>query len=339
VPLLAGLQCGLPADWDGSAGTGGEAPGETGTQACAGYAPADVPGWVTVRLTARSGDDERGRPAYGKPTGAPQLRVLDEAFCPMLAGTAGEVCLAGPAMPWGFLGRPAQTAGRFAPDPEGVGGRVWRTGELARFRHDGTLEAAGAAAGWVELGGRWINMAEVESVLSAGPGAARAEVSVRDMPADGDVIVPRLVARIWPAVPGGELSAAGLRRFAARRLPWYAIPSVFLQADDGPGQADASGGVAGRGGTLLRPARRRPGDPAAREIAGLIGALLGQQQVYVEDNFFRLGGTSVDALRLCAALRDRFGAEIPLYDVMTAATVGGIIRAVQAARRGQRRGR
>jgi acyl-CoA synthetase (AMP-forming)/AMP-acid ligase II/acyl carrier protein len=329
VPLLAGL----PAEWDGGDDTG-SAPG---VPACTGYAPADVPCWVTVRLTARSAGDERGRPDYGKPTGTPQLRVAGEAPGPAPAGTAGEVCLAGPAMPWGFLGRPAQTAWRFAPDPEGVGGRVWRTGELARFRHDGTLEAAGASADWVELGGRWINLAEVESVLSAGPGAARAEVSVRDLPADGDVIVPRLVARIWPSDPGGELSAAGLRRFAARRLPWYAIPSVFFQAGDGPEQPD--GGAAGRGDTLLRQARRRPGDPAAREVAGLIGALLGQQQVYLEDNFFRLGGTSVDALRLCAALRDRFGADIPLYDVMTAPTVGGITRAVQAARRGQRRGR
>jgi non-ribosomal peptide synthetase component F/acyl carrier protein len=338
VPLLAGPRC-LLAEWDGSDRTERGAPGRAGVLACAGYAPADVPGWVTVRPAASSCDDERGRPAYGKPVGTPRLRVLDQALGPVPAGTAGEVCLAGPAMPWGFLGRPAQTAWQFAPDPGGAGGRIWRTGEPARFRHDGTLEPAGPSAGWVELGGRWINVTEVASVLSAGPGAARAEISVRDVPADGGVIVPRLVARIWPADAGSELSAAALRRFAARRLPWYAIPSAFFQAGSGPGQAEVPDGAAGRGDTLLRAAPRRPRSPAAREVAGLIESLLGQRQVCLEDNFFRLGGSSVDALRLCAALRDRFGAEIALFDVMTAPTVGGITRVVQAARRRQHRSR
>jgi acyl carrier protein len=232
-------------------------------------------------------------------------------------------------MPWGFLGRPGRTAWQFAPDPWGAGERIWRTGDLARFRYTGALEAAAPAAGWVELGGRWIDVAAVEAVLSAGPGAARAEIWVQDMPADGGVIVPRLMARIWPSGAGGGLSAAALRRFAARRLPWYAIPSVFLQADSGRGRHGTAGGE----GTPLRTARRRPAGQAAREVANLIGSLLGRQQVFMDDNFFRLGGSSMDALRLCAALRDRFGAEIPLFDVMTAPTVDGITRALRAARR------
>lgn len=338
LPLLAGPRC-RPAEWDGSDWTERGAPGLAGIPACVGYAPADVPGWATVRLAASSRDDERGRPAHGTPTGVPRLRVLDSRLSPVPAGTAGEVCLAGPAMPWGFLGGPARTAWQFAPDPWGTGGRIWRTGEPARFRHNGALEPAAASAGWVELGGRWIDLAAVGAVLAAGPGAARAEISVQDMATDGGVVVPRLVARIWPSDAGHGLSAAGLHRFAARRLPWYAVPSVLLQADSGRGRAEVNGAAAGLDGRPLRTARRRPRSQAAREVAGLIESLLGQQHVFMEDNFFRLGGSSVDALRLCAALGDRFGAEVPLFDVMTAPTVGGITRMVQAARRGQRRGR
>jgi acyl carrier protein len=188
----------------------------------------------------------------------------------------------------------------------------------------------------LELEGRWIDVAAVESVLSAAPGAARAEVSVRGTLTDGGVRVARLVARVWPADAGGELSDEGLRSFAARRLPWYAIPSAFLRAGGGPGPGAARDDEAG---PLLPPARHPPASRAQREVAGQIGALLGRRQVYLEDNFFRLGGTSVDALRLCAALRDRFGAEVPLFEVMTAPTVGAITQAVLAARRGPPPGR
>jgi non-ribosomal peptide synthetase component F/acyl carrier protein len=335
VPLLCGQPRCLPGEWRAAGGTESEAASPAGFQDCTGYAPVGVPGWVAVRLDG----DERGRPVHGKPTGTPRLRVLDEALGPAMVGTAGEVCLAGPALPWGFVGRPAQTAREFSPDPRGAGGRIWRTGDRARFRPDGTLEPVRPPAGWVELGGRWIDAAAVESVLAAGPGAARAEVSVRDTLTDGGVIVPRLVARIWPSDGGKKLSVAALRRFAARQLPWYAIPSAFFQVGSGPGQACAPGGTAGPDGTLLRAARRRPRSLVGREVAGLIESLLGQRNVCLEDNFFRLGGSSVDALRLCAALRDRFGAEIALYEVMTAPTVGGITRAVQAARLSHRRGR
>jgi non-ribosomal peptide synthetase component F/acyl carrier protein len=298
------------------------------------HAPADPPGWVTASRLRFPLDGERGLLGYGAPLSVPGIWLRDQAGDLVPAGAAGEICLGGEMVPWGFIGRPGLTAERLVPDPRDVGGRVWRTGERARFRWDGVLEPVPVRAGCFELNGYWVDRAEVTSVLSALPGVREAAVGLRPVPRDGGVVVSALVAFIAMNHDGCP-AAEEVLEFVTGRLPWYAVPSVIARVDviarHPDGAADFRQFPAP--GHVLPPRRLAPATHAGRLVADLIASVLGVNRVHDDDNFFRLGGTSMDAVRLCGALRARFDVDIPLYDMVTAPTLAGITQTVAAARR------
>nr|BFE28569.1 hypothetical protein GCM10010200_008200 [Actinomadura rugatobispora] len=206
--------------------------------------------------------------------GAPQRNtrayILDSALQPVPPGTPGELYLAGAQLARGYHDRPGLTAERFVADPFAApGDRMYRTGDRARLRPDGTVEHLGRVDDQVKIRGHRVEPGEVESVLARYPGVARAAVIVRD---------GRLAGYVVPATA----DLAGLRRHAAAHLPGYMIPT--LTALDGlpltvngkldraalpvPGDAGGDGCVAGppvaAGGDPVRPVRRGPGHRAGR---------------------------------------------------------------------------
>lgn len=297
------------------------------------YAPAGLPGWVTASRVRLPLDGERGLLSCGAPLGVPGIWLLDQAGDLAPVGAPGELCLGGEMLPWGFIGRPGLTADRLVPDSRGNGRRVWRTGERARFRWDGVLEPVPARAGCFEVSGYWVDGAEVTGVLSAFPGIREAAVGLRPVQRDGGVVVPAIVAFI--AVNRDRCpTAEEVMEFAAARLPWYAVPSAIARVDaigrHPDGTADFERFPAP--GHVLPPRRLAPDTHAGRQIADLIASILGVTGMHDDDNFFRLGGTSMDAVRLCGALRSRLDVDIPLYDIVTAPTLSGITETVAAAR-------
>ncbi|MGW2348910.1 non-ribosomal peptide synthase/polyketide synthase [Actinacidiphila glaucinigra] len=311
-----------------------------------GYAPAvltvggeatPVPLWR--RLTALPGTvvhdlygpTECAVDAYGRHGGPPEWAapldntrayVLDERLRPAPLGVPGELYLAGAGLARGYLGRPGLTAERFVADPSGEpGDRMYRTGDLARRRADGSLDYLGRTDDQVKIRGFRVELGEIESVLTAGPGVSAAAVLVReDTPG-----VPRLVAYVVPA-PGHEPDPAALRARVAAALPDHMVPAAFVALGALPRTVNGKLDRAALPAPDLSAAvgGRLPRTPREELLAEQFAAVLGLERVGVDDDFFVLGGHSLLAMRLISRVRTALGAEVTLRAVFDAPTVAGL---------------
>ena len=275
---------------------------------------------VTFRPLTRA-DAERGS---GSPIGRaiPDLGVyvLDRRMQPVPVGVPGEMCVGGAGVARGYLGRPALTAERFVPDPFGgeAGGRLYRSGDLARRLASGELEYLGRMDQQVKVRGFRIEPGEIEAALRAGPGVGEAVVVVReDAPGDR-----RLVA--YFTADGEAPAPRELRARLAERLPGHMVPAAFVPLERIPltangkldrralpvpdGAGDAAGEVA-------------PRTPAEAALARVWAQVLGVERVGVTDGFFALGGHSLLAVRLVARIERELGARVPLHALFAGATV------------------
>jgi acyl carrier protein len=247
----------------------------------------------------------------GRPVANTQLYVLDERQRPVVIGAPGELYLGGAQVGRGYHNRPELTAERFVPDPfsQDAGGRLYRTGDRARWRADGTVEYLGRLDFQVKIRGFRIELGEIESVLLAHP-------LIHDVVvvADGDGESRRLVAYVvaW----GETTSIAALREHLGQALPGYMVPSVFVWLPALPLSAN---------GKVDRRALPAP-DDSAIPITELIAPrtvmeelvvstwreILGRERISVTDGFFTLGGNSLSAMRVAVRLGERVGVTIPV---------------------------
>src|SRR6185312_249737 len=158
----------------------------------------------------------------GRPLANTEIYILDQQQQPVPAGTSGEVYIGGAAVGRGYLRRPELTAMKFVPHPfNESGGRLYRTGDWARWRADGSVEFAGRQDSQVKLRGFRVELGEIEAVLA---GHIAVEQSVVVMKDDGKA--KRLVAYV---VSNDHTPVAELRKFLSERLPDYMLPSVFVK--------------------------------------------------------------------------------------------------------------
>jgi amino acid adenylation domain-containing protein len=285
---------------------------------------------VATRWTAIS--DAEGAP-IGRPVAGAQARVLDAegGLAPVLV--PGELCLGGPGLARGYLGRPDLTAERFVPDPFTAepGARLYRTGDLARWRPDGELEYLGRIDRQVKVRGYRIELGEIEAALLEHPGVREAAVVVPD---EGG----RLLAFAVPSAPG--LALDDLRAFVAARQPEYMVPSAFLLLDALPltpsGKVDRRALARTDAAEMTeagRDARRRsrvaPRTETEELLAAMFAELLGLDEVGVYDDFFELGGHSLLATRLATRLRATFEVDLPLRDLFEAPTIARLALALE----------
>ncbi|MGA4843857.1 amino acid adenylation domain-containing protein [Streptomyces sp. G45] len=283
----------------------------------------------------------------------PDLRVyvLDERLRPVPPGVTGEMYVAGAGVALGYLGRPGLTGTRFVADPYAHlfgerGTRMYRSGDLARRRADGTLEYFGRADQQVKIRGFRIELGEIEAVLAGHPGVADAAVVVReDTPGDQRLVgyaVPSPAADGLDGLDGldGQVGAdaAALREHTARHLPAHMVPAAVVLLDQLPltsnGKLDRKALPApGRPG----PSRtgRAPRTPREARLCALFADVLGldgPEQVGVDANFFDLGGHSLLAVRLAARVRAELGAEVSIGTVFQSPTVAALDAALDAVR-------
>jgi len=287
------------------------------------YGPSEA----TVDVTFATARSVSGRVPIGRPIPTARVYLLDAALRPLPPGAPGEIFIASDGLARGYLRDPAGTAMRFVADPFGAAGsRMYRTGDVARWRSDGQLDFLGREDDQIKLRGFRIETGEIEAVLRGHPAVDAVAVVLReDTPGD-----KRLVA--YTVTAGGAVDVASLRDRVAAALPSYMMPSAFVDVDELPvgpnGKLDrrrlpAPAYVAAAGGPPPRSAREEV-------MCQLFGETLGAE-IGVNDDFFTAGGHSLLAARLVSRVRATLGGELTLRSVFVAPTPARLLAVLDGA--------
>jgi amino acid adenylation domain-containing protein len=270
-------------------------------------------------------DPEVQIPILGRPIAGSRVYLLDRKRRPVPIGVAGEIHLGGPGITRGYLGTPVGTDERVTEDPFESGGRMYRTGDRARWQADGQLQFLGRTDDQLKVRGYRVEPAEIESVLAGQPGVGACAVLAREV---GESKL--LVAFVSPP-SGARLDPAELRERLAEQLPDYMLPGVIEVLDEMP--LTASGKI-DRGALPTHPAKpvagrhEPPRTDAQRVLAGIWKGLLGVDRVGLHDDFFELGGHSLIALEVVSEAERAFGRSIPLSLVFEASVLEDLAAAL-----------
>ncbi|WP_413752530.1 amino acid adenylation domain-containing protein [Streptomyces sp. R-74717] len=279
------------------------------------YGPTEI----TVAATMSGPLTGDGEPPIGGALDGTCLHVLDSGLAPVPPGVPGELYVAGTGVARGYLGRPALSGERFVANPFGAPGeRMYRTGDLVRQRPDRTLEFVGRADEQVKIRGYRIEPGEAENALLRLPVVAQAAVVVRP-DANG---APALAAYLVPN-DGAAVDPAAVRDGLAELLPAYLVPATFTVLDAIPvtpnGKTDRKAlpdpvAAEESSGTAPRTARESA-------LCVLFAQVLKTERVGIDDNFFDLGGHSLQVARLVLLIRSGLGVECGVETVFDAPTV------------------
>ncbi|HST22773.1 MAG TPA: amino acid adenylation domain-containing protein [Blastocatellia bacterium] len=293
------------------------------------YGPTETTMHVTV-WECRKGAKERIMP-IGRPVGNTQAYILDGHLQPVPIGIPGELCIGGAQVAHGYLNRPELTAERFITDPysKRQKGNLYRTGDLTRFRDDGSIEFLGRIDHQVKIRGYRIELGEIESVTRHYEAVSEVIVMAReDTPGD-----KRLVAYIV-AKPDHKLKVGELRNYLLEKLPDYMIPSAFVLLDSLPLLSNGKvhlNDLPAPGFSRLQLDQEyvAPRNDVEVALVKIFSEVLGVEKVGVEDNFFLLGGHSLSATQVIIRLRDALHSDVPLRRMFEKPTVSGLALAVE----------
>ncbi|WP_119185007.1 non-ribosomal peptide synthetase, partial [Mycobacterium decipiens] len=275
------------------------------------YGPTETTVYASTSAPLAAGS---GTPPIGSPVAGAALFVLDGWLRPVPPGVVGELYVAGTGVAVGYVRRAGLTASRFVACPfGGAGTRMYRSGDLVCWRADGQLDYLGRADEQVKIRGYRIECGEVQAVLSGLDGVGQAAVIAReDRPGDR-----RLVGYIT-----GTADPAEIRTQLGQLLPGYMVPAAVVVVEALPVT------VNGKLDTRALPAPeygageyRAPATPTEEILAGIYAQVLGLDRVGVDDPFFALGGDSISAMRLIAAINTSLDTGLSVRTVFEAPTV------------------
>jgi amino acid adenylation domain-containing protein/non-ribosomal peptide synthase protein (TIGR01720 family) len=275
------------------------------------YGPTEVTVYASMSAPLAVGS---GAAPIGAPQSTVALFVLDGWLRAVPAGVVGELYVAGRGVGLGYVGRAGLTGSRFVACPFGAPGmRMYRTGDLVRLRPDGQLQYLGRADEQVKIRGYRVEPGEVQAALAELDGVEQAVVIAReDRPGD-----KRLVGYVT-----GTADPAKVRVALAERLPAYTVPAAVVVLDALP--LTVNGKLDSR--ALPTPEYtagdyRAPATPTEEILAGIYARVLGVERVGVDASFFDLGGDSLSAMRLIAAINTGLDAGLPVRALFEAPTV------------------
>jgi amino acid adenylation domain-containing protein len=289
---------------------------------------------VTFRCLRRE-DTQPGRSSViGRPLPHMDLYVLDVHGQPVPEGACGEIYVGGAGVARGYLSRPELTGERFLPDPfhSSGGGRMYRSGDLARRLLDGELAYLGRVDQQVKVRGFRIELGEIEAALKTHTNVREAVVTAHQRHSGEASLIGYVVLRVPQLL--GEL-----RAYLQGTLPEYMVPASLVELPALPltnhGKVDRK--------ALPMPGSERPdsgkpftppGTPLEERLAVIWQEILGLDRVGRDDDFFHLGGDSLSATRLIARVRHRLKVDLPLRALFEARTLCGFAERVQVAKPG-----
>jgi acyl-coenzyme A synthetase/AMP-(fatty) acid ligase len=282
------------------------------------YGPTECTVASTAHRLASTEDDGGREVPIGRPLPNQRAHVLDDRGDTVPVGLPGELYLGGAGVARGYGGRPALTAERFVPDPfsSTPGARLYRTGDRARRRADGTLEFLRRRDDQVKVRGFRVEPGEVEAALRAHPAVRDAAVAVRESAAGERRLVGYVVA-------AADVDLDEVRAHLRGRLPDYMVPFAVVRLDALP---LTPGGKTDRRALRAPPEERTragaaPRGPLEEAVAAAWREVLALPAVGADDNFFDLGGHSVGLARVQALLRDRLERDVSVVELFRFPTV------------------
>jgi len=284
------------------------------------YGPSET----TIAITNYPCHDPQIREVLiGRPIGNCTCYILDEQMRPVPEGAVGELHLGGVQLARGYLNKPELTAEKFIPNPfqseeekaRGYNGRLYKTGDLTRYRSGGNIEYLGRNDFQVKIRGNRIELGEIENAINGFEGIKQNTVLARER--EGN--------KYLAAYYVGEADTEALIKYLKDRLPEYMVPGAFMRLTELPLTAN---------GKLDRRALPEPDmqdsneyDPPANETETELQKIFAQvlglppEKVSVNGDFFRMGGDSIRSIQLVSRLRRQLGLELTVKDIFAQKTI------------------
>ncbi|WDV92904.1 non-ribosomal peptide synthetase/type I polyketide synthase [Brevibacillus parabrevis] len=300
------------------------------------YGPTETTIWSTI---AEITDAEQL--TIGKPIANTQIYILDRDKKPVPVGVYGEMYIGGMGVAFGYINNPALTAERFVANPfDGeMQPTMYRTGDIARFMADGTIQCAGRIDDQVKIRGFRIELAEIKAVISAYPGIrdnvvvleSLAERSGKSAADDEKGLTSYLVLAAEATIEIDELKG-----FLLEQLPAYMIPQQFFVIEQIPlnhNQKVDRKKLKSLQQTQLVSSKpfRQPTTEAEEKLASIWKKLLHLEQISVADSYFDLGGTSLTVVLMQEQIKEQFGLQIHVADIFTHPTIERLAASIEAA--------
>ncbi|HEX2268278.1 MAG TPA: condensation domain-containing protein, partial [Pyrinomonadaceae bacterium] len=286
------------------------------------YGPTETTIWSGVWRVAPNS----ATVLIGKPIANTQFYVLDEHFRVTPVGVPGELYIGGDGVGRGYMNRPDLTAERFVPNPFGERMRLYRTGDVVKWRAEGELEYIERCDQQVKVRGYRIELGEIEAVLNEHPSVKESVAAVKE----DDLGNKRLVAYIVEE-PETEVSARELRENIRQRLPEYMVPTQLVKIEALPltpnGKVDRKKLPSLEGMALVLNEYVAPRTISEAMLAEIWQRALGVERVGVNDNFFELGGDSIISIQIISIARER-GFQFTPKDLFQHQTIATLLEAI-----------
>ena len=299
------------------------------------YGPTETTVGVTVHRVDEAGRcGASGSIPIGRPIRNTQAYILDRHGSLTPIGVVGDLYIGGAQVTRGYLNRPELTAASFIPDPFSKGGRLYRTGDRARFLADGAIEFLGRADDQVKVAGHRIELEEISAALLEHPAVRQSATALHGETEHKKALVAYAVLH-----DGMHADPAELRQYLAGRLPAHMVPAAVVRLEALPlmphGKLDRKALPVPKGDAYAAHGYEPPQGEAEETMACIWAGLLGVERVGRHDNFFELGGHSLLAVQLISRVRQAFGADVPLTQLFAKPVLldfaGGLDQAPQSA--------
>jgi acyl carrier protein len=259
-----------------------------------------------------------------------QVYLLDDKLNPVPVGARGEICIAGVGLARGYLNRPDLTSEKFIPNPfdNNPGSRIYRSGDFARYRTDGSLEFLGRFDNQVKIRGFRVELREIEATMLSNPDVREAFAIAQEYEPEGK----RILVYFSPA-QDRKIIVSEIREFLKENLPYFMIPSHIILLSKLPrspnGKIDREKlPLPNKSRPELREAYVAPSSVSEELLERIFASILGIENVGVNDSFFDLGGHSLKATQVISRIKDTFKIELPqtaIYDMPTITRLAKLI--------------